>query len=140
MAGQAGRLGRLLISDDAGATFTLIGCLLDASLDGSGDTLDTTCHEDGQNKTKIAGKREHSIDANYNYVEDDAGQVILKNTWFGTMDGIKARWQFEQTVGKLEYTADVIITSWGPGIPNDDVSTVDVTLEVSGEVIESTQA
>lgn len=140
MAGEAGRLSRLYASTDGGSIFVLIGCLIDATVDKTMGVIDTTCHEDGQNTTAIAGKRTSTISANVNYVEDDAGQVKVRDVFNGTGEGLRLRWRHDVEVGRKEFEADVIVTDVSEGMPNDDKATEDYAFQVTGAITEGTQA
>jgi hypothetical protein len=139
MAGEAGRLSRLYTSTDGGTTFLLVGCINDMSVDKALSLIDTTCHEDGQDTTAIAGKRTRTITANYNYLEDDVGQSEIRSVYDGTGEGLKLRWRHKVEVGRQEFEADVIVTGVNEGMPNDDKATEDATFQVTGAVTESTQ-
>lgn len=139
MAGEQGRLSRLYASTDAGATFSLIGCLIDATIDKTMGTIDTTCHEDGQDTTAIPGKRTRNISANFNYVEDDNGQVKLRTVYEGDGEGLRLRWRHKVETGRKEFEANALITDLSEGMPNDDKATTDAAFLITGAVTEATQ-
>lgn len=140
MAGEAGRLSRLYASTDGGSTFVLVGCIIDMTVDKTMSLIDTTCHEDGQDTTAIAGKRTRNISANVNYVEDDAGQVKIRTVYEGTGEGLRLRWRHKVLAGRKEFEADVIVTDVSEGTPNDDKATEDYAFQVTGVVTEATQS
>lgn len=135
MGRHAGRLGRLQISDNGGSSYSLIGCIIDASMSLSMDELEATCHEDGQDRVYLAGKRDVTVDASYHWDEADAGQGIVEDTAFGTGDGIKVRFMMQEGTGFKQYTADAIITAFNPTSPNDDVADADVAFRLTGPLV-----
>lgn len=139
MAGEAGRLGRLYSSTDAGVSFPLVGCINDLTIDKTLSVIDTTCHEDGQDTTAIAGKRTRTITANANYVEDDVGQQNIRTVYEGTGEGLRLRWRHKAETGRKEFEANVIVTDVSEGLPNDDKATEDYSFQVTGVVTEATQ-
>ena len=138
MARIAGRLGRIAVSSDGGSTFVILGCLIDGTLNGSNEELDVTCHEDGQFKDFISGRKDATIDASLHWDEADAGQVKVKDAFFA--DSIlRVRFRMQEATGLQEYEANSIVTNFSPTSPNDDVADVDVTFRLKGDFTPTAQ-
>jgi len=139
MAKIPGRLSRFHVSDDGGSTYTLVGCVTDMSMSVSGGEHNTTCHEDGQDSTFIAGKRDGTLDATLNWDETDAGQIMIRTAAYGTLDGLKGRWRQQEGSTFRQFTSDLIVTGYNPSGPNDDVATVDVSFRLASAITDTAQ-
>lgn len=138
MAVFQGRLGRIYVSDDGGSTFTLLGCVVDATLNASQEEIDSTCHEDNQFRAYITGRKEATIDATVNADKADTGQQIVAAAYDGGTELI-VRWRMleQSTLPQRQTTA--IITSFAEATPNDDMATIDITFRLTGDFSETAQ-
>lgn len=135
-----GRLNRLYVSDDGGSTFTLLGCLQDATLTPNVDEIDATCKDSpGGYRDWLAGFSDGSIDGTIAHDKDDAGQQILRTAGFGKST-IRARWRMEEVSGADENIADCIVTSFPQDAPRDDLGVNTFTLRLKGDFSPTAQA
>lgn len=134
-----GRLNRLHLSDDGGSTFTLLGCLQDATLNRNNDELDATCKDStGGWRDFLLGFKDGTIDGSVKWDGVDAGQDILR-TASGAGSTIRARWRMEESSGADEIEADCIVTTETQEAPMEDISTMSFTLRLKGVLTPSAQ-
>lgn len=127
-----GRLGRLAVSTDGGGTYTDVNSIEDANANGTLDEVETTTHDDGTQRTYIKGKRDLTIDLSLLFDEDDPGQNVLTDSYFGDVNFL-SRFRMEEGAGNEEFLdLDSFITSYAEGSPNEDAATLAITVRVSG--------
>lgn len=130
MACVPGRLSRVQISLDNGATYQNLGGIVDASLAGSVDELECTDH-DSITREYIPNFFEATMDISLRWDEDEPGQVALESTVFPSTSPFKLYFLLENASGRRRYEADAFVTSWNPSGPLDDTAGLDVSLRLS---------
>ncbi len=139
MARVAGRLSTLDVSTDGGTTYTAVGCIQDATLNGEGEEIDVTCHDDGVFRAFLAGRGAYTIDLTCIWDEADAGQGILETAHFNRSI-YDFRWRQQVASGLREYTAQGLVTAFTPGGPNDDAAGLDISIRLTGTVTRAAQS
>lgn len=139
MAKIAGLNGRFYVSSDGGSNYTLFGSATDVSLSGSQDTYDTTTKDSSLYKEAIAGRKSATLDVSCFWDEADAGQDIVRTAFFAGTN-VYVKFYLRTASGAVQYISDSIITSYAPSSPNDDVSTMDISFQLTGSFAESTQS
>lgn len=138
MARIQGRLGRVAVSDDGGASYVDVGCIQDATLNGSLDEIEVTCHESGTVREYLQGRRDATLDLTIWWDEDDPGQDKISAAYFGDST-LKVRFRMEEAAGKDEIIADAFVTSYTENSPNDDAASLDVSMRITGAFSPSAQ-
>lgn len=131
MAKIAGRLGRVAVSNDGGVTFFEVNGITDQTLNAAAAEINVTSHDSGQFEEFIQGRKDATLDLSLLWDEGDVGQGIIKTAFFSATQ-IRVRFRMQEGVGFAEFTQQAIVTSFAPASPNDDASTVDATLRISG--------
>ncbi len=131
MSKIAGRLGRVAISTDGGASFTDVNGISDMTFNTTTEEIDVTTHDDNIFRTFIQGRKEGSLDLSMMWDEDDPGQNALRNAYFGATQP-QFRFRLQEGTNRQEFLASGFISNWTPAAPNDDAATMDVTIRFSG--------
>jgi len=132
MAKIAGRLQTL--STDGVA----IGGVVDASLNGENETIDTTTHDDAS-KTFIYNRFTGTIDGSLLWDDVDAGQEQIKADFFGQTTSVYL-FRLQVGTGFDEFSATGLVTSFAPTGPNDDAAEFSFTIQLTGAMTRSAQA
>ena len=132
MAAIAGRVGRVQVSFDNGATYLNLGGLVDATLNGNVDELETTTHDSGGARSYISNFHDETMDCTMRWDETDAGQSGLLRTVFPSPTEFKVKYRMEVASGKVEFLADAFVTSYSPAMPLDDTASFDISMRLSG--------
>lgn len=139
MSRIAGRLGRVAVSSDGGQTFYDVDCIVDMSLSASQAELNVTCHASGQYEEYIPGRKEATMDLSLHWDEEDAGATILTDAYFSGTP-LMVRYRPDEGSGKAEFLANGFVTSYNATSPNDDVADLEVSIRLSGQFDQTTQA
>jgi len=134
MSAIPGRVGRVNVSFDNGATYLSAGGLVDATLNGNVDELETTTHDSGGAREYIPNFHDETLDMTMRWDEEDPGQAGLINSTFPTPTTFKVRFVMQVSSGKRRFDADAFITSFTPSQPLDDTAGFDLTLRLSGTI------
>ena len=134
MSAIPGRVGRVNASFDNGATYIAIGGLVDATLNGNVDELETTTHDSDGSREYIPNFHDETMDLTMRWDEEDPGQASLISSTFPTPTSFKVRFIMQQQSGKRRFDADAFITSFSPAQPLDDTASFDLSLRLSGTV------
>jgi hypothetical protein len=147
-----------VLNDGSGAG-TATGALVDATMNGNVDELETTVHNTsgaspthGTARTYIPNFHDETLDVSFRYNEEDEesmgvlvsalnsylfhfwyvpdGEALLMGT-ASTSTSVTTR-AVGETVGANAFYGKAFSTSFSPGSPLDDVTTFDVTLRLSG--------
>ena len=124
------------------STFTwnavAVNGIVDETFNLERPSIDTTCHDDGDARSFIAGRLAGSIDLTLRWDEADSGQGGMQADFFtGTSRAIVFRMQ--TGAGNHEFTGTGLIENWNPSGPNDDAAEVTATVRISGAITEATQ-
>lgn len=131
------------------ATAYVTVALVDQTMNGNVDELETTVHnsqtagvpEHGTARTYIPNFHDETLDASFRYDEEDnpsmaileaALNSYLFNFWYRP-DGPAYQ---AGTTGANQFRGQAFSTSFSPSNPLDDTATFDVTLRLSGTVID----
>lgn len=139
MAKIAGLNGRFYVSSDGGSNYTLFGGATDVSLSGSQDAYDVTSKDSSLYKEYLAGRKTATLDVSCFWDEADAGQDIVRTAFFAGTN-VYVRFYLTTASGAVKYESNAIITSYAPSSPNDDVSTMDISFQLTGSFAEGTQS
>lgn len=133
-----GRFKRVAISIDGGATYTEIGGLVDATLNGNRAEVEKTSVDSGVLREYEPGHQDYTLDLTLRYKDDDPGQTMLQNA---IDDGITAKYRLRarEASGAPEWIVDAFSTSDSLSMPLEDVDELTVTLRISAK-IKQTQA
>lgn len=126
----AGRLQRILVSDDGGGIFVNLGGIVDATLNLNIDELEVTSHDDNGARVYIPNHHDATVDGTLRWDEDDSGQGKILDAVFDK-SVFEIEFYMEVTAGRVYFTADAFATSFAPGAPLDDAATLDLTLRLS---------
>ena len=127
-----GRYGRIDVSSDGGANWETFGEITDMSMSCDADTIDVSSHSTGQFREFLQGRKGATLDGSAWWDQADAGQAIVKASYFsGTK--IDVRYRPEELAGTDEFIGKGDVTSLSPSSPNDDGTSVDFTIQLSGD-------
>ena len=138
MSRIAGRVSRVKTSTNSGSSYTYINGIADCSLSVSVKAINTTSHDDGDFETFMMGRKSLTMDLKLRWDESDPGQIALLNSWISTNTMNLYKFRMQEGAGFYEFTGTGLITKWNPSGPNDDVASVDVSIQLSGTVSAST--
>lgn len=111
--------------------------IIDGSLETSVEELDTTSHDDGGDRTYIAGRSSHSLSFSFHYNEADTGQAgLLADVVSRTTRAFAFR--MEDSGGLIEYTGNGLATSVVQTGSNDGVAEMTATIRVTGALTKGT--
>jgi len=125
-----GRLAKLEVSQDGGATYQLLGGLVDATLNINVDELETTSHDSDGHREYIPNHDDATIDGTMRWLEGDPGQEIL------LMQGINKvvlqfKFRMQTAGGRKIFVAGGFFTAMSPTGPLDDMADADFTIRLS---------
>lgn len=129
-----GRLGRIAVSADGGATWIDVGSLLDGTADFSVETIDCTNHDSDGIRQQHPSFRSLSIDLTANYVDADPGQKIILDAMSASTE-IGVRWRNLTGVGKREIGGRCFPNALNLTMPNEDKAEFGATLTVNAFVV-----
>jgi hypothetical protein len=114
------------------AQYTLVGNLLNVSVSTSRNAIETSTKDDGDNSAFIAGRRSSTISgsARFDHVVD-AGAAILYTQIVAEAGTVY--WLISSaTATDEEFYGQGVLTQYDVSFPDDDSSTVDFSIQVSG--------
>lgn len=127
MAKFHGRLQTLNFSGDA------VGGIEDGSYALERAVLDITDHDDAE-RAFISGRIQGTIDLTMKADSGDAGQVAIRDNITSGI-GLEA---FDMRMGDgRKLTGNAVVTSYNPSGPNDGVSMISASLQMSGTLTEA---
>lgn len=118
-----------------GTPSIVVGGQSGATLNRSLSTIDTTDKTSNGWVTKVAGTKEWSMELESFLVVGDAGFTALNKAF---KDG--AEIDVEMAIGGINYEGKALISDFPIEAPQDDAVTFTVTLEGTGELLETTVA
>ena len=139
MSGLAipGRLAKLQVSDDGGATYQNYGGLVDITLNINVDELECTSHDSNGVREYLPNHSDFTLDGSGRWLDGDSGQAIV-------LAAIAAKTSFmfiftmETSSGKAQWTGSAFATTNNVSGPLDDTGNIDFTLRCS-TVVQGTQ-
>jgi predicted secreted protein len=139
-----GRLSKIQLSDDGGATYEVLGGAVDISMNIAQAEIGITAHSDDDWEVYLPGRKDVSIDCSLRYDEADPGQIILMASMFTSVEAernmkIRLTMVTDPGVG-VQYDGTAFVSSLSPSGPNDDAASFDATLRVKGALVKSVQA
>lgn len=135
MAAIPGRIGRVQLSTDNGATYINVGGLVDGTLNINVDELEVTTHDSGGSREYLPNFRDETLDLTLRWDETDAGQDALLNANFPTTTTFKVRFLMQQQAGRKQFDADAFLTTGTVAQPLDDTASFDVSMRLSGTIV-----
>lgn len=135
MACIPGRLSRLKVSFDNGATFANLGALVDATLNLNVDELECTTHDSNGIRAFIPNHTDATIDGVTRWDEDDPQQVQLLFTLFPNPSEFKIQFMMEELAGRRRFDADAFLTNLSPTTPLDGTVDADFAMRLSNIVL-----
>jgi hypothetical protein len=134
-----GRLAKLLVDADGAGTYTNVGGVVDATLDDSGGTLDTTDHDSPIYREFIYDRNTATIEASCNYEEGDVGQDLCIDSH---MAGIELYFEFQPKgagTGLQTYKGHGFVTKATIAAPNGGQATLSLSIQINGALTQSAQ-
>lgn len=126
-----GRLAKLRVSDDAGATFENFGGIVDVSMQINVDELECTSHDDNGSRTYLPNHDDATMDVSGRWLDGDPGQeIVLVNVFAKTVYPFE--FTMESAPGRKLFTGNSFATSTSPSGPLDDTGALDLSFRVSG--------
>lgn len=112
--------------------WTVVGCQRDHSIDENADFIDTSCKTSNK-RSGLGGRYSASLSLDAVYLFDDDAYVALQNA-IRSDDGDDNLVQVMQSRdgSNIEY-ADAIVTNISRNLPDNDVATVSMSLEITGD-------
>lgn len=136
MAKIAGKLQTLEIDDGGG--FVTINGIVDATLNGEVDQLDSTTHDNVNSRTFIPNRFSGTIDGTLKWDEADAGQVDVMDSFLNKTT-VSYRFRMQTGTGFYEFTASGNVNTFNASGPNDDVAEIAFTIQITGDLTRATQ-
>lgn len=133
-----GRLAKLDVSPDNGATFENFGGIVDITMNLNVDELETTTHDDGGARTYLPNFHDVTYDVSARWQDGDPGQEIVMVAVFAKTV-FSHRFFMEIASGRKRFDGSTFATSYSPSGPLDDTGQIDVSLRASGVTL-NTQA
>lgn len=125
-----GRLGKVFVSTDAGATYIPVSGVVDMKPNQNLQELETTSHDSNGHREYIPNHDDATMDLNCRFLDQDGGQLALKNS-LEFKKVLQIKYMFDSVQGHSQYTASCFPTKISPAAPLDGVATFDVTLRLS---------
>jgi hypothetical protein len=125
------------------------GALVDSTMNGNVDELETTVHNTsgaspthGTARTYIPNFHDETQDVTFRYNEEDRVSMAIllcaMNSWlFNFWYRPDGEAYALATSGANQFRGQAFSTSFSPGSPLDDVGTFDVTLRLSGTLLDT---
>jgi predicted secreted protein len=139
-----GRLSKIELSDDGGASYSELGGAVDISMNIAQAEIAITAHSDDDWEVYLPGRKDVSIDCSLRYDEADAGQILLMASMFTSVEAernMNIRLTMVTDPGvALKYEGVAFVSSLSPSGPNDDAASFDATFRVIGTLTKGTQA
>jgi predicted secreted protein len=128
---NAGRLALLAISTDGGNNYTTVSDVVSIKRAAKRATIKRTTHDDADNETYGSGRKDATLSCEAKYVEDDAGQEAC---WVSYEAGTTVYFRYRPTTGagKKQFYGQGIITDMSDDSPNDDDTTLSISIQLSG--------
>lgn len=115
-----------------GSPAVAIGGQSGATLNRSMNVIETTDKTSNGWVTKIGGTKEWSIDMDAFLVVSDAGYQAL-STAFANREEV----DIEMAIGNITYSGKALLSDFPVEAPSDDAVTFSITLEGTGELMET---
>jgi hypothetical protein len=134
-----GRLAKVLVDLDGAGAYTLLGGVVDATLDDSGGTVDTTDHDSGLYREYIYDRNTATLEISCNYEEGDVGQDMAID---GHMAGTELYFEFQPKgtgSGLQTYKGHGFVTKATISAPNGGQATLSLSVQVNGVLTQSAQ-
>lgn len=134
MAAIPGRLGRLEVSADGGATYVNYGGIVDINPNFNIDELETTDHDSAGHRSYIPNHDDLTMDVSGRWLEGDPGQDLVLNS--GTNKTLlNFKFTLQTQTGRKLISGQCFPTKMSPAAPLDDTASFDVTLRCSNALI-----
>ena len=115
-----------------------VGGIVDINQNLERPEIDTTTHDDGDNRTYISGRLAGTIEISGKWDEADTGQGGMETDFIaGTDRAVDFRMQTAS--GAHTYTGTGKITAWSCTGPNDDAGEFSATVRFNGAITSGTQ-
>lgn len=116
------------------AQYTLVGNLLSVNIATSRNAIETSTKDDGDNSAFIAGRRSTVLSgtARFDHVVDSGAALLY--TQMAAESGELWFLVSSATATDEEFYGAGIITQYDVGFPDDDASTVDFSVQVTGAI------
>lgn len=129
-----GRLSKLEVSTDGGATYLPVGGIVDVTPNFNLDELEVTSHDDAGHRRFIPNHDDMTLDGSMRFIDGDPGQDAVINA-LGNKTMLAFRYYPSIHAGKKMITGSLFPTSVALGAPLDDAQGLDFTLRCSGALI-----
>ena len=129
MARLQGRLATIEVNDGGG--FVAIACTRDINCNLETSELTSTCRDDGAFEAYEYGRMSGTIESQVVYDPTNTSYVKLVTSMFNQTK-LTYRFRFQTNAGDPQYSGVGLVTSLGKSAPNDDMSTVDFSIRLSG--------
>lgn len=136
----AGKVSSLEVSTNGGSTWTLVTGRVDMTLNLNKGEIEASHMDGGDWSNYLAGRKDATVDFTLRYMEDDPGQVILIDNYFGSGTEIDVRFRLQTGTGKNQFSGKGIVTSLSPA-PGDEAPTdMSGTIRINGALTKAAQA
>lgn len=130
-----------LFVDDTGGTPAKIAELRELALDIEHEVIDATSHDSSEFREFIRGLRSWTITAALLHITAEAEQTKVRAALLaGTIMDIEIREFDTTTLGDPVWLGAALVSTGSLGFPVDDAQTVDITLQGTGVLNESSFA
>lgn len=126
-----GRLAKLVISDDGGATYIVVGGQVDINMNINIDELEVTSHDSNGAREYIPNHHDVTLDLSGRWQDSDPGQEMLMISAF-QKTSVLFKLTFDTVSGHRLFTGSCFPTSASPAGPLDDAASLDFSLRCSG--------
>jgi predicted secreted protein len=126
-----GRLAKLVISDDGGATYHNVGGVVDINMNINVDELEVTSHDSNGAREYIPNHHDVTLDISGRWQDSDPGQEMLMTSTFQKTQ-VMFKLTFDSVTGHKLFTGSCFVTSSSPSGPLDDAASMDFSLRCSG--------
>lgn len=129
-----GRLARLEISPDAGATYQNFGGIVDVTMNMKIDELETTTHDSAGARSYIPNHHDITFDISAQWLDGDPGQEIVLTAVFAKTT-FPLKFYMEVATGRKRFDGSGFATSFSPKGPLNDAGGLDISIRGSSVIL-----
>lgn len=136
---KSGDVGALLVSTSDGGTYNEIESASEATLDLSRTMIDAWARSNGGWEKNINGRKGGGVSMPMIWNEDDTEAMRLVDAFFNDTT-MYFEFRYETVSGEKRWRFAGLVENLGAGTPSNAASTMEVSIKITGECAQGTQA
>jgi len=136
---KSGDVGELLVSATEGGTYTAISAAREATFDVNRTIINSWSRGDGEWQKKIYGRKDGSVSFPAVWNKDDTQLTQIVDAFYNDT-ALWYKFRFQTVAGEEEWKFKGLVESISKSAPNDDVSMLDISIQVTGTATPATQS